>query len=285
MFLEIFSWFRSTDTRKGTKKRSIPLQIQRLEDRTLCAVDATRIGTTIRIIGDSHANSVQVVETPTHFRVTGDGAVFNFEKSGISNITAFLGMGNDSYNGGGVSKPQTVRGEAGNDTIVTGSAADRLFGGDGRDSLFGGNGFDTLVGQNGNDLLYGQGGIDWMAGGPGADTFFANGDNLPDRLPDVTASDTVNGDLNLNVQPQEVLDDRTNNVNYFGTNIRFDRAANPPGTTGIFYYPKINGVIIGGLHRKVDGATIMAFVKRGGTVTYSDPTLEADLGVQRGLLA
>jgi hypothetical protein len=59
-----------------------------------------------------------------------------------------------------VTLPVTMRGGAGDDTLV---------GGAGPDKLVGGNGDDRLVGWRGTDLLYGGPGADLLVGGPGAD--------------------------------------------------------------------------------------------------------------------
>jgi Ca2+-binding RTX toxin-like protein len=69
-----------------------------------------------------------------------------------------------------VSIPVTLRGGAGNDTLVGGSGADRLYGGPGNDKLVGGDGDDVLVGGPGADQLFGGPGNDVLKGGPGADT-------------------------------------------------------------------------------------------------------------------
>ncbi len=101
-------------------------------------------------------------------------------------------------------------GIAGDDTISTGSYADRLFGGDGNDTiasnygndeLFGGNGNDTLNagydndkldGGAGNDNLYGDAGDDDLNGSNGDDILDAGSGN--DKLEDSVGNDNLYGD-------------------------------------------------------------------------------------------
>lgn len=262
MFLEIFSWFRSTDTHKGTKKRSRrALGVEKFEDRALCAIDV--VNGVLRINGDATVDHVVVAQTATQYRVTFDGAISIYAKAGISRIESNLGAGNDTYSGIGVTIPQHIWGGDGSDAITGGAAAD---------TLYGGNGFDVLKGQNGNDILFGDAGVDWLVGGPGSDTYNAAGDNVPDRLIGVTASDTVNRD-DLNVAALEVLDDHSNALNIFGETI--EMIAQPGDDT--LYRLKINGVDKG-LRRAAGVVTIFA----DSTFTIS-PTLRTTLE-SRGLL-
>jgi Ca2+-binding RTX toxin-like protein len=65
-----------------------------------------------------------------------------------------------------------VRGDAGNDTIFTGTHADgknRLSGGDGNDRIDGGDGPDQIAGGGGDDELRGEQGFDALDGGRGDD--------------------------------------------------------------------------------------------------------------------
>jgi Ca2+-binding RTX toxin-like protein len=79
--------------------------------------------------------------------------------------------------------PVTMRGGAGNDTLVGGSGPDKLIGGSGNDKLagrggddliFGGPGSDELLGGAGNDVLRG-GSTDVLLGGSGHNTVIRSG--------------------------------------------------------------------------------------------------------------
>jgi Ca2+-binding RTX toxin-like protein len=75
---------------------------------------------------------------------------------------------NLSFNGSGAFHGT---GNALDNLIAGGGAADTLEGGAGADELRGGGGSDTLVGGDGDDLIVGGGGCDTLAGGAGADQF------------------------------------------------------------------------------------------------------------------
>jgi Ca2+-binding RTX toxin-like protein len=69
-----------------------------------------------------------------------------------------------------VPAPVTLRGGAGDDTLVGGAGNDRLMGGPGDDTLIGRGGNDALYGGAGNDKLVGGRGEDTCIGGPGHDS-------------------------------------------------------------------------------------------------------------------
>lgn len=89
------------------------------------------------------------------------------------------GAGNDSIIGGLGS--DTIFGQLGNDTIMTGGASDTSFnladGGGGNDQLYGAAGVDHIYGDLGNDRLWGAGGDDWLAGGDGNDSLYGGDGN------------------------------------------------------------------------------------------------------------
>jgi hypothetical protein len=72
-----------------------------------------------------------------------------------------------------VSIPVTMRGGAGDDTLLGGSGPDKLIGGEGDDRLVGGRGDDILYGGEGKDVLIGGPGNDVLRGGYGEDTLLA----------------------------------------------------------------------------------------------------------------
>jgi Ca2+-binding RTX toxin-like protein len=70
-------------------------------------------------------------------------------------------------------------GDAGNDTLIGGSASDRLYGGEGNNTIYGnagndaitaGFGNDFIAGGSGNDLITDTGGTNWIYTGLGNDT-------------------------------------------------------------------------------------------------------------------
>jgi VCBS repeat-containing protein len=90
------------------------------------------------------------------------------------------GAGNDRIDGGCVWVAHLdLRGDAGNDQLYGGAAADHLDGGSGDDQLYGGAGNDVLIGGVGNDLVKGETGDDTIVLGSGWDTLDGGPGNDP----------------------------------------------------------------------------------------------------------
>ena len=104
----------------------------------------------------------------------------NFERANLEG-----GAGVNTLNATAFTKPVTLDGAAGNDTLRSGTGSanfldgeaglDSLVGNDGPDSLFGGADSDTLDGDDGNDRLDGEAANDTLDGGPDADTVTGGG--------------------------------------------------------------------------------------------------------------
>lgn len=87
---------------------------------------------------------------------------------------------------GGTQDDQTLAGNSGNNTIVSGGADPwGTFG----DTIFGGEGNDSLIGDYGNDYIDGGPGNDTMLGGTGNDTYFI--DSAGDVISDTGGTDTA----------------------------------------------------------------------------------------------
>jgi Ca2+-binding RTX toxin-like protein len=92
----------------------------------------------------------------------------------IAGFEVNAGAGDDSVTvARAISIPVTMRGGAGDDTLLGGSGPDKLLGGEGSDRLVGGRGDDALYGGRGADVLIGGPGNDVLRGGPGADVLRA----------------------------------------------------------------------------------------------------------------
>ncbi len=114
-------------------------------------------------------------------------------KGGTGDDTIWAGYGNDTVDG--EAGKDTIEGLSGNDLLRGGDGNDTLRGGDGNDRLYGGNDNDNLAGGNGNDGLYGGNGADTIRGDSGADRFlYQTGDTLPSTISSmdvkITFSDT-----------------------------------------------------------------------------------------------
>jgi len=132
----------------------------------------------LRISGTSSADTITVGRVYKHanwLEVNLNGTSERFAFSGVKQIRADLGAGNDSFNltegHGAVAIAASVVGGAGNDTIVTAAGADTLYGQDGTDFLYGNANRDRLDGGAGDDRLNGGGGIDVLYGAQGNDRF------------------------------------------------------------------------------------------------------------------
>jgi Ca2+-binding RTX toxin-like protein len=133
-------------------------------------------------------------------------------KVDVTRIRAVLGDKDDTFANKTSygSRPATVGGGAGNDTLIGGmvddllsgdAGNDRVFGGYGNDTLAGGDGNDTLSdGLRGNDTLSGGAGRDTLSGGWGEDIVMGgegndvlNGDEGRDRVQGGADNDVING--------------------------------------------------------------------------------------------
>lgn len=100
--------------------------------------------------------------------------------------TAAIGVGNELANRiTAADSNASLKGMAGDDTLIGRTGNDTLSGGTGSDKLYGNAGDDSLSGGAGNDVLLGGLGSDTLAGGAGADRF------------SYTAKDINTGDVDL----------------------------------------------------------------------------------------
>jgi Ca2+-binding RTX toxin-like protein len=121
-----------------------------------------------------------------------DRIVGVFDSSGVQRIVAYGGSGNDRIAvSGTLSRPATIFGDSGNDTLVAGSGNTEISGEDGNDRIFGGAGNDTLCGDAGNDVIVGGSGNDTMFGEAGNDVL--NGGLGDDLLLGGSGSDRLDG--------------------------------------------------------------------------------------------
>jgi Ca2+-binding RTX toxin-like protein len=110
-------------------------------------------------------------------------------KGGAGDDTIIGGSGNDRIFGG--SGNDILLGRGGNDYINGGSGNDLISGGNGNDTLVGGNGNDVMFGGRGNDNMFGGNGNDIMVGGSGHDNM--NGGNGNDMMFGGRGNDRMNG--------------------------------------------------------------------------------------------
>jgi Ca2+-binding RTX toxin-like protein len=106
-------------------------------------------------------------------------------------VEALGGDGNDRVSAE-LGWQNTLRGGAGNDTLLGSNWVDQLEGGAGNDELAGGADNDTLLGGDGDDALYGNDGADSLDGGAGDDLLRGQADN--DTLTGGAGNDIFDGD-------------------------------------------------------------------------------------------
>src|SRR5215208_1628720 len=68
-----------------------------------------------------------------------------------------------------ITRPATLIGGSGIDSLAGGDGNDSILGGDQADLIFGNEGDDTILGQGGNDAIFGSAGEDSLLGGAGDD--------------------------------------------------------------------------------------------------------------------
>ena len=158
---------------------------------------------------DANTNKLVIEATPgadaLTIKVLGSELVMNLngieERRNIGTfgtIQVYMKDGDDKLTtDANVTINMSVNGDAGNDTLLTGSGNDSLlsgsgknflFGGNGNDRLRGSNGYDALNGGDGKDRLYGRGGSDLLRGANGVDVLYG------DDPTGTAGNDTLAGD-------------------------------------------------------------------------------------------
>jgi Ca2+-binding RTX toxin-like protein len=140
----------------------------------------------------------RLVDTPTDFPVSLTPTTYTTptDTDDLLGIEAAVigGHGGDNaMDASAFTGPVTLFGDAGNDTLIGGSAADSLDGSAGVDSLGGGPGADQLLGRSENDRIRGDGGRDGLFGGGGGDRLQAK-DGIRDTVNGGTGTDTARVD-------------------------------------------------------------------------------------------
>lgn len=157
-------------------------------DGIVVALDGSRPNTGVAK-GDSYGGFERIVGSLTGANTLIGNAANNQLEGGAA---ADLLQGKDGAD--------RLNGNAGNDNLSGGNGEDILDGGDGDDRLVGGADRDTMSGGNGADTLLGEGGDDTISGGAGDDDISGddnndtlNGDEGNDTMLGGAGIDTING--------------------------------------------------------------------------------------------
>ncbi|MEM7311740.1 MAG: Ig-like domain-containing protein [Planctomycetota bacterium] len=196
---------RKITQRNSRKRRLLHTRVEALESRLALSASpgtVTLDGGQLTICGDDADNRIIVAEVNGQVFVAADfleTAQF-FPVADVTSIEVTGGAGNDLIWAPNMTSAMTMDGEAGDDQVFGGSAADTINGGDGNDLLSGGGGVDTINGGLGDDVVIAGEGNDNVNGGEGNDTLIGengddslNGDEGNDMLLGAAGNDTVGG--------------------------------------------------------------------------------------------
>ncbi len=177
--------------RKKTRSNS-RIDYRQYEARNLLASISLNNGELL-IGGDSTADVSVVSQSGNEVTATLTGVESQTFSAADVNSIRFVGLGGDDQFTNETSIPSFAFGQAGNDTLIGGSARDVLVGGTGNDELTGNGGDDEIRGgaggtkiingNAGNDRLFGGTGTNTIRGGTGSDLIYGGDQN-----------DTVYGD-------------------------------------------------------------------------------------------
>src|SRR5581483_8972285 len=105
-----------------------------------------------------------IIKLVTYYDVNEQAGAASYLASSVNSISADLKGGNDKLTISTlITKPTSISGSSGNDTIIGGGGTDVLNAGGGDDRRGGGGGKDALHGGNGNDVLDGRLGDDFVS--------------------------------------------------------------------------------------------------------------------------
>jgi uncharacterized repeat protein (TIGR01451 family) len=187
----------------------------------------------LSINGTAGNDTISVKQLRTHkllVEVTMNRKRFGtFSMASFRRVVAYAAAGNDSVEVG-PALSSSLRGEAGNDRLISAGGFDDLFGGPGNDTLNGNGGNDRLFGEDGNDSLNGGTGNDLMLGGTGRDTLIGGKHNdvmiggfgvdslKGDQGDDIVIGGTTDHDSNR-VALDQIMAIWSNSKDSFGTRI------------------------------------------------------------------
>ena len=219
---------RSSPVRRGRCRAPNTAQ-EALETRVMPSVNAIFAprAHALTVFGDNQSNNIEISQDVAGGLLVNGGAVtIRGGTATVANtrVITVVGRGGDDSIGlneaNGALPQANLFGGAGNDTLVSSSAADKLFGEAGNDRLFGKGGADLLFGGSGNDVLTGGSGDDSAFGQSGDDRMVWNPGDGTDLNEGGLGSDTVEI---IGGNAAEVF-----TVAQDGNRVRFDRLSPGP---------------------------------------------------------
>ena len=168
--------------------------LESLEPRALLASTTLSGGLLSVVLDNGRNNSLSVDNNVggTAYLVTINGQSQTIDKTKVERIKVTGGDRADTLTiSSSITRPTTLIGNAGNDTIRGGSGTDSILGGDGNDLIYGRGGNDSLFGGAGNDTMYAGTGDDSLVGEAGDDSLYGEDGN--DHLDGGTGTDRLDG--------------------------------------------------------------------------------------------
>lgn len=143
---------------------------EKLEYRRL--LSSSLVNGLLTVTGTSNKDTIALSLSGSNIKVAQNGTADKlFATAAVQKILINALGNNDTVTVGPfVTKPATINGGGGNDSLFGGGGPDVLNGGDNNDQLHGGGGKDALHGGNGDDLLDGGTGDDFLDGQGGSDS-------------------------------------------------------------------------------------------------------------------
>ncbi len=186
---------------RGRSRSKSVVDYQEYEPRKLLAGVVFTSATGQVLIGGTNGNDVaRVTESNDVITVTQQGFdTRTFDASEVNSIV-FVGLRGDDFFENQTAIPSRAFGNAGNDTLIGGSGADRLVGNTDNDIIRGNGGDDVLVAGNGddnvdagagNDTVVGVRGFNIIESGTGDDRVFGGEDT--DQITDISGNDLLAG--------------------------------------------------------------------------------------------
>ena len=192
---------RASRILRGRSRSKSAVDYQEYEPRKLLAGVVFTAATGEVLIGGTNTNDVaRVTESNDVITVTQEGFdTRTFDASEVNSIV-FVGLRGDDFFENQTAIPSRAFGNAGNDTLIGGSGADRLVGhtdndiirgNGGNDVLIAGNGDDNVDAGAGNDTVVGVRGFNIIQSGTGDDRVFGGEDT--DQITDISGDDLLAG--------------------------------------------------------------------------------------------
>jgi hypothetical protein len=215
--------------------------VETLENRTLLASMGMSNGLLTVLLDNGRTNEflLRNINGGAAYEASLNGQTSVLDKNQISQIVVHGGDQADLIDiQASITRPTTLIGNAGNDTIRGGNGVDVIFGGDGADVIDGRGSGDTLIGGPGADIIYGGDGNDAIWGDEDNDSIY--GGNGNDKIDGRSGTDFVDGgagtDMALNAENRVSIETTSGSMP-----TKPSQPARPGSTSGTVTPPSTGG--------------------------------------------